>query len=230
MTELKQVEDVVLVAGHPRSGTSLACQVTETADVNFRQEMGEDAYNQGGYYEMEGVKEFSSKITREGMNEENAKELNEIATRLEELDKPRGIKLVHLPAVYYFLQILKQPKLVLIYRDPREVKSSLFRRGFASFPLSWAKNNNALLSLYQNIEQSILISYRSLLEKKEGIKSKFARLGLEIDFSPVKKDWKTQKTPRIGLSPLEKEVYDLLQELEVEDFNRERDLMDLEDI
>jgi len=230
MIELKQVEDVVLVAGHPRSGTSLACQVTETGGVNFKQEMGKDAYNKGGYYEMEGVKEFSSKITREGMNEDNAQQLNEIADRLEELKSPRGIKLVHLPAVYYFLQTLKEPKLVLIYRNPQEVKSSLFRRGFASFPLSWAKNNNALLSLYQNIEQSILISYRSLLEKKQGVKDKFARLDLDINFSPVKKDWKTQSTPQIGLSPLEKEVYEILQELEVEEFNSQEEVLDLEDI
>mgnify|MGYP006285209365 CR=1 FL=1 len=214
MAEMREVEDVVLVAGHPRSGTSLACQVTETAGVNFEKEMGEDAYNKGGYYEMEGVKEFSSKITREGMNKENTKKLNQVAKRLEKIESPRGIKLVHLPAVYYFNQIFKNPRMVLIYRDPREVKSSLFRRGFSSFPIPWGKNNNALLSLHQNYENSILISYKSLLKKKKSVKSKFSELDLDIDFSPVKSGWKTQETPEMGLSPKEKEVYSILRELE----------------
>lgn len=212
MSELEQVEDAVVVGGHPRSGTSLACQVTETSGVNFEQEMGEDAYNKGGYYEMEGVKEFSSKLTREGMNKENAEKLNEIAKRLKDLEKPRGIKLVHLPAIYYFNQIFKQPKLVLIYRNPLEVKSSLFRRGFSSFPIPWGKNNNALLSLYQNYENSILVSYKDILKKKESVKDKFASIGLNIDFSPVKSDWKTQESPKLGLSPKEERVYKILEE------------------
>lgn len=216
MIQMKEAEDVVIVGGHPRSGTSLASQVTETAGVNFEKEMGEDSYNKGGYYEMEGIKELSSKITRESMNEENAEELNKVADRLNNLDKPRGIKLVHLPAVYYFNQIFKAPKMVLIYRNPKEVKSSLFRRGFSNFPISWAENNNALLSLYQNYRNSILISFESLLKKEKSIKEKFKKLGLEIDFSPVESDWKTQEAPQIGLSQKEKEVYEILQNLEAE--------------
>lgn len=224
MSELKQVENVVIVGGHPRSGTSLACQVTETSGVNFEKEMREDSYNKGGYYEMEGVKEFSSKLVREGTNKENAEELNNIAERLNKLNEPRGIKLVHIPAIYYFNQVFKNPKLVLIYRDPKEVKSSMFRRGFSEFPIPWAENNNALLSLYQNYKNSILVSYKSILKKKNTVKKKFSSIGLDIDFSPVKSDWKTQESPKLGLSPKEKEVYEILEELK--SINSSKDSVD----
>ncbi|MFP4045835.1 MAG: hypothetical protein ACLFS3_02135 [Candidatus Aenigmatarchaeota archaeon] len=211
--ELKEVEDVVVVGGHPRSGTSLACQIVETGGVSFKKEMGEDYYNRRGYYEMEDAKELSSSLIRDEMTEENAGRLNRIAEKLEEQEGLKGIKIVHLPAIYYFNQIFKDPKFVFIYRDPREVKSSMFRRGFSEFPIPWAKNNNALLSLYQNHEDSVLVSYGDIVDRKNSVKRKMEKIGLEVDFSPVEKDWKTQRSPRLGLSPKEKEVYKILRRM-----------------
>ncbi|MFB6089396.1 MAG: sulfotransferase domain-containing protein [Candidatus Aenigmatarchaeota archaeon] len=213
MIELEEVDDVVLVGGHPRSGTSLACSLVESAGVNFKKEMGSDAYNRGGYYEMKDAKELSSHILKKGMTEENTKRLNKIAKKLKEMEAPRGLKLVHLPAIYYFNQIFNDPKMVFIYRDPREVKSSMFRRGFSEFPIAWAKNNNALLSLYQNYENSIIFSYEDALKKKDTLKDKFQRIGLDVDFSVVERDWRTQETPKLGLSQKEEEVYDILKEM-----------------
>jgi len=207
------VEDVVLVAGHPRSGTSLACQVAETAGVTFRKEMGKDAYNKGGYYEMKDAKELSSHILKNGMNKKNTKRLNKVAEKLREQEKPRGLKLVHMPAIPYFQQIMKEPKFVFIYRNPREVKSSMFRRGFSEFPVPWAKNNNALLSLHQDQEKSIVVSYEDIMKKKESVKQKFKEIDLDVDFSPVKEGWRTQKAPKLGLSEKEEKVYKILKEM-----------------
>lgn len=207
------VEDVVVVGGHPRSGTSLACQVAETAGVTFKKEMGKDAYNKAGYYEMKDAKELSSHLVKKGMNEENTERLNKITEKLREQEKPRGIKIVHILSIPYFQQVLKEPKFVFIYRDPREVKSSMFRRGFSEFPIPWAKNNNAVLSLLQDQEQSILISYEDIMKKKETVKQKFKELNLQIDFSPVKSGWRTQKSPRLGLSEKEEKVYKVLEEV-----------------
>ena len=210
------VEDAVIVAGHPRSGTSLACQIAETAGVTFRKEMGKDAYNKGGYYEMKDAKELSSHILKKGMNKENTERLNKVAEKLRKQEKPRGLKLVHITAVPYFQQILKEPRFIFIYRDPREVKSSMFRRGFSEFPVPWAKNNNALLSLLQDQKNSIVISYEDILSKKKSVKKKFGEIGLEINFSPVKSNWRTQKAPKLALSEKEEKVYKILKEMKEE--------------
>lgn len=89
----------------------------------------------------------------------------------------------------------------------------MFRRGFSEFPIPWAKNNNAVLALLQDQEQSILISYEDIMKKKEKLKQKFKSLDLDIDFSPVKSGWRTQKSPNLGLSEKEEKVYKILEEM-----------------
>jgi len=52
MVKPKILKDVVIVAGHPRSGTSLACQLVESAGVKFPSDFEGDEYNKSGYYEL----------------------------------------------------------------------------------------------------------------------------------------------------------------------------------
>ena len=63
----KETQPVVLqngifVAGHPRSGTSLACQLLESAGVQFPSDLGADEYNKEGYFELADAKELEKKL------------------------------------------------------------------------------------------------------------------------------------------------------------------------
>ena len=46
----------IFVAGHPRSGTSLACKLLESAGVHFPSDLSADHYNRDGYFELAEAK------------------------------------------------------------------------------------------------------------------------------------------------------------------------------
>ncbi len=63
----------IFVVGHPRSGTSLACQLVESAGVSFPSDLGADKYNIEGYIELADAKELEKKLIDKAITDENIK-------------------------------------------------------------------------------------------------------------------------------------------------------------
>jgi len=216
MTNPLALKKSVIVAGHPRSGTSLVCQLVESSGVEFPSDFEGDDYNKGGYYEMSLSKEVSKKLMKEAMTEENTEKMNDVVRRLNKIRGWSGLKLVRVPAIFFYRHIAENLKMVGVFRNPANVKASLFKRGIAEFPVTWAKNANALIAAYENIDQSILLSYESLLEGAQHVEQGFKKIGLDIDTSIIDTDQQTQKDSRVWVTAEENRIYDRLKKLEKE--------------
>ncbi|MBE0665971.1 MAG: hypothetical protein IH584_09105, partial [Candidatus Aminicenantes bacterium] len=127
-----------------------------------------------------------------------------------------GLKIVHMPALFFFRHIAKDKKIrvVFIFRNPADVKSSMFKRGISQFKLNWFDNNNALVAAHENMPKSIVISYEALIQGRPGLKKAFKKLGFNVDMSVIRKDEQTQKNSRIVLTADEQKLYKVLQKLE----------------
>lgn len=216
MTKPIALEKSVIVAGHPRSGTSLACQLVESGGVSFPSDFEGDQYNQAGYYEMEESKEVSKLLLKEAMTEENTEKMNAVIKRLNDKQGWSGLKLVRVPAIFFYRHVAKKIKMVGVFRKPSNVKASLFKRGISEFPLSWMKNVNALIAAYENIERSILISYESLLEEAPHVEEGFEKIEIDFDKTIIDSDQQTQQDSRVFVTEHERRLYEKLKELERE--------------
>lgn len=220
-TEKKEIRPIVLkngifVVGHPRSGTSLACQLLQSAGVEFPSDFGGDEYNKSGYFELETGKELEKKLIDKAMTEENVVELNKIVERLNGGTGLTGLKIVHVPALFFFRHIAKDKKMrvVFIFRHPADVKSSMYKRGISQFKLSWFDNNNALVAAHENMPKSIVISYEALIAGHPGIQRAFKKIGFNVDLGVIHRDEQTQKDSRIVLTDDEQRLYKVLKGLE----------------
>lgn len=220
-TERKEIRPIVLkngifVVGHPRSGTSLACQLLQSAGVEFPSDFGGDEYNKSGYFELETGKELEKKLIDKAMTEENVVELNKIVERLNSGTGLTGLKIVHVPALFFFRHIAKDKKMrvVFIFRHPADVKSSMYKRGISQFKLSWFDNNNALVAAHENMPKSIVISYEALIAGHPGIQRAFKKIGFNVDLGVIHRDEQTQKDSRIVLTDDEQRLYKVLKGLE----------------
>ncbi|MCP5049652.1 MAG: hypothetical protein GY940_20955 [bacterium] len=208
------LQNGIFVAGHPRSGTSLACKLLESAGVNFPSDFGADQYNKDGYFELADAKELEKKLIEKAMTEENITELNKVVKLLNETKGLTGLKIVHIPSLFFYRHIAKNIRVVFIYRNPADVQSSMLRRGIAQFKLDWFENNNALIAAHENIPKSIVISYESLMEGKAGTAKAFKKLGFTIDPAVIKKGHRTQENSGIILTENETRLYNYLKKLE----------------
>ena len=217
----KEIRPIVLkngifVVGHPRSGTSLACQLLKTAGVEFPSDFGGDEYNKAGYFELETGKELEKRLIDKAMTEENVVELNKIVERLNGGTGLTGLKIVHVPALFFFRHIAKDKKIrvVFIFRHPADVRSSMYKRGISQFKLSWFDNNNALVAAHENIPKSIVVSYEALIARHAGIRKAFKKIGFNVDMGVIRKEEQTQKGSRIVLTADEQRLYRVLRRLE----------------
>jgi len=204
----------IIVAGHPRSGTSLACQLVESAGVTFPSDLGADNYNKEGYFEMADAKELEKSLIEEAMTEKNILQLNKIVKSLNSTSGLTGLKIVHIPALFFYSHIAKNLRVVFIFRNPSDVKASMYRRGISQFKLDWFENNNALIAAHENIPKSIVISYESIIEGKESVRKGFKKLGLNVNLDVMKKGHRTQENSGIILTEDESRIYKYLQKLE----------------
>ena len=212
----KVLKNGILVVGHPRSGTSLACQLLESAGVRFLSDLGADQYNKAGYFELEQAKELEKKLLEKAMTDETITELNHVVDRLNNIEGLSGLKIVHIPALFFYRHIAKNIRVVFVFRNPADAKSSMLRRGISQFKLNWFDNNNALIAAHENMPKSIVVSYESLLAKREGILRAFKKIGLTVDLNRIRETERTQKNSRIVLTTDEEKLYRLLQKLEKE--------------
>lgn len=219
MVKAKVLKRSVIVGGHPRSGTSLACQLVESAGVSFPSDFEGDDYNQKGYYEMEISKKVSKGLMEEAMTEENTNRMNEVVERLNRVSGWSGLKLVRVPAVFFYRHVAKDLKFLGVFRHPGDVKASLFKRGIGEFPLDWVKNNNAIIAAYENISPSAIMSYESLLNRSDHVKEGFDKLGLSVNFDLIDKNMQTQERSGLYLTEDERSMYEKLKELEKESCN-----------
>jgi hypothetical protein len=215
----KEVNPVILqngifVAGHPRSGTSLACQLLESAGVRFLSDLGADEYNKDGYYELFMAKELEKKLIEKAMTDENITELNQVIRKLNSTSGLSGLKIVHIPSIFFYRHIAKNMRVVFIFRNPSDTKSSMLRRGISQFKLSWFDNNNALIAAHENIPKSIVISYDSLMEGNPRVARAFKKLGFNVNMATIKKGYQTQKNSQLVLNASEEKLYNLLKKLE----------------
>lgn len=208
------LQNGIFVAGHPRSGTSLACQLLVTAGVGFPSDIGADQYNKEGYFELSSAKELEKKLIEEAMTDNNVRELNEVIRRLNGEDGLTGLKIVHIPSLLFYRHLAKKMRVVFIYRHPADVKSSMLRRGISQFKLDWFENNNALIAAHENIKKSIVISYESLMARKNHLIHGFKKLGFSINLDVIKAEHRTQSNSRMILSDGERRLYKYLQKLE----------------
>jgi hypothetical protein len=210
----KVLKNGIFVVGHPRIGTSLACQLLKSAGVDFPSDFGADEYNKSGYFELELGKELEKKLLDKAMTEENIIEVNKIVERLNNAPGLSGLKIVHIPALFFFRHLAKNIRVVFIFRNPADVKSSMLRRGISQFKLNWFENNNALVAGYENIPKSIVISYEALLQGHPGIKKAFKKLGFNVDMSVIRKEEQTQKGSKLVLNQDEQKLLKVLKKLE----------------
>ncbi len=208
----------IFVAGHPRSGTSLACQLLQSAGVEFPSDFGGDEYNKAGYFELETGKELEKKLIDKAMTDENVAELNKIVERLNGGTGLTGLKIVHVPALFFFRHIAKDKKIraVFIFRHPADTKASMYKRGISQFKLSWFDNNNALVAAHENIPKSIVISYEALIAGHSGVNRAFKKIGFSVDMAVIRREEQTQKGSRIVLTADEERLYKVLKMLERE--------------
>jgi hypothetical protein len=214
----KVLKNGILVVGHPRSGTSLACQLLKSAGVQFPSDFGADEYNKSGYFELELGKELEKKLIDKAMTEENIVAMNQIVERLNNAPGLSGLKIVHIPALFFFRHIAKNLRVVFIFRNPADIKSSMLRRGISQFKLSWFENNNALVAARENIPKSIVISYEALLRGHPGIQKAFKKLGFNVDMKVIRKEEQTQKNSQIVLTADEQRLFKLLKRLEKDSY------------
>lgn len=212
------LQNGIFVVGHPRSGTSLACKLLESAGVNFPSDIGADQYNKEGYFELSRAKELEKSLIDHAMTEKNIIEMNKIVKLLNETKGLTGLKIVHIPSVFFYRHISKNIRVVFIFRNPADVKASTLRRGISTFKLSWFENNNALIAAHENIPKSIVISYDTLMEGKKDIKKAFKKLGFTVKTEVIKKGHRTQENSGIILTENEKRLYQYLKKLEKETF------------
>ena len=217
----KEIRPIVLkngifVVGHPRSGTSLACQLLKSAGVDFPSDFGGDEYNKSGYFELETGKELEKKLIDKAMTEDNVVEMNKIVERLNGGAGLSGLKIVHVPALFFFRHIAKDKKIrvVFIFRHPADVRSSMYKRGISQFKLSWFDNNNALVAAHENIPKSIVVSYEAMIAGRPGIQRAFKKIGFNVDMGVIRKEEQTQKGSRIVLTADEQRLYRVLRRLE----------------
>jgi hypothetical protein len=217
----KVLKNGIFVVGHPRSGTSLACQLLKSAGVDFPSDFGGDEYNKSGYFELELGKELEKKLIDKAMTEENVVELNKIVERLNSGGGLTGLKIVHVPALFFFRHIAKDKKIrvVFIFRNPADTRSSMYKRGISQFKLSWFDNNNALIAAHENIPKSIVVSYEALIGRHLRVKRAFKKLGFNVDMNVIRKEEQTQRNSRIVLSADEKRLYKELKKLEKKSFS-----------
>jgi len=204
----------IIVAGHPRSGTSLTCRLVESAGVHFPSDIGADDYNKDGYFEISTAKELEKKLIEHAMTEENIEEMNKVVRQLNDTEGLTGLKIVHIPSLFFYRHIAKNLRVVFVFRNPADAKSSMLRRGISQFKLSWFDNNNALIAAHENIPKSIVVSYESIMEGKPGIKKAFKKLGFNIDTNVIKKSHRTQENSRLIVTDDEMRVYKYLKKLE----------------
>lgn len=216
MVDAVMLQKSVIVAGHPRSGTSLACQLLTSGGVEFPSDFEGDDYNRAGYFELEESKDLSKRLIDEAMTPENTEDMNTLVRRLNDIEGFSGLKIVRIPALFFYRHIAKDLKVVFVFRRPENVKASLLKRGISGFPISWIDNNNALIAGYENIEESIIVSYESLLAQESHVESGFEKLGLSVDMSIVSRDQQTQKNSDVFVPQDERDMYDHLRDLERE--------------
>jgi hypothetical protein len=204
----------IVVAGHPRSGTSLTCRLVETAGVTFPSDIESDNYNKDGYFELTTAKELEKNLIDHAMTDENIREMNEVVKLLNETKGLTGLKIVHIPSLFFYKHIAKNLRVVFVFRNPSDSKSSMLRRGISQFKLSWFDNNNAIIAAHENIPKSIVVSYESIIEGKPGIKKAFQKLGFKVDLSVVKKSHRTQENSQMIAAADEIQLYNYLKKLE----------------
>ncbi|MFC2155914.1 hypothetical protein ACFLRB_05445, partial [Acidobacteriota bacterium] len=139
---------------------------------------------------------------------------NKVVKTLNETEGLSGLKIVHIPSIFYYRHIAKNIRAVFIFRNPADVKSSIYRRGISRFKLDWFDNNNVLIAAYENIPKSIVISYDSLIRGKEGIKKAFMKLGFKVNMDVIKREHQTQKNSKIIITREEMRLYKYLKQLE----------------
>jgi hypothetical protein len=214
----KVLKNSIIVNGHPRSGTSITCQLVESAGVHFPSDYEGDEYNESGYYELEISKDLSKKLIQKAMTIKNTIKMNQVIEKLNKEEGTSGLKLVRIPAIFFYRHVAQNLKAVFIFRNPADVKASMLRRGISSFEPDWFTNNNALIAAYENIEDSILLSYETLLSDKDKVKNLFQKIGLNIDISLIKTGQRSQKHSNIVLEERELKLYEKLKELEAQNF------------
>jgi len=210
----KVLQNGIFVVGHPRSGTSLACQLLESSGVRFLSDLKADEYNKSGYFELETAKELEKKLLDKAMVDENIVELNKVVDRLNSGSALTGLKIVHIPAIFFYRHITKNLRVVFVFRHPADAKASMLRRGISTFKLSWLENNNALVAAWENIPKSIVIGYESLIAGRPFIAKAFRKLGFNVNIDVIKKDEQSQKNSRIPLTAEELALYRVLKKIE----------------
>jgi hypothetical protein len=224
MKKEKTVEEItpivlqngIIVAGHPRSGTSITCKLVESASVQFPSDIESDEYNKDGYYELSSAKELEKNLIEKAMTNENIVEMNKIIKLLNQTKGLTGLKIVHIPSIFFYRHLAKKLRVIFVFRNPADVKSSMLRRGISQFKLSWFENNNALIAAHENIPKSIVISYESIIAGKISIKKTFKKLGFNVDMSTINKSHQTQKNSKMIITAEEAKLYKYLKKLEKE--------------
>lgn len=209
----------IVVAGHPRSGTSLTCKLLESAGVIFPSDIEADNYNKDGYFELANAKELEKNLIEHAMTDKNCLEMNKIVRTLNDAKGLTGLKIVHIPALFFYKHIAKNLRVVFVFRDPADTQSSMLRRGISSFKLDWFRNNNAMIAAHENIEKSIILSYETLLEGNPAIKKAFKKIGFNVDLSVIKKEHRTQENSHMIVTREEMKLFKYLKKLERKSLN-----------
>lgn len=206
----------VFAIGHPRSGTSVSCQLLETADdVEWLTNTGSDADQKFGYYEYGPFLSQSVNFLQEQWDITQADQVNSVLQTMDKLSYNPGCKLLHPHSWYNWKQFFQEDsKNLLIFREPQLSRKSIWQHKL-NWPFDWYTTCNVQIGIYEDAENALLVRFKRLMQEPEKVADKVKEeLDLEVDPGIVDQDEWHQKSSETIVGNLEEMVFDKLCELE----------------
>lgn len=209
----------VFAIGHPRSGTSVSCQLLNTSDeVEWLTNTGEGPDNPYGFYEYGPFLEQSVSFIQQQWDITQAEEVNGVLQTMRHLENLPGTKILHAHSWYNWKQFFDGTKNLLIFRHPCNARKSLWNHRL-NWPIDWYTTGNVQIGIYEDAENAVLVRFKRLMQEPERVTDLIEdELGLEVDPGVVDADeWHQKETDTI-VGNLESMVFDTLCELEKEQY------------
>ncbi len=184
-------EDVIIVLGMPRSGTSIASRLVQACGVYFGEEAWmrpADSRNEDGFLELHEINQLDDRLVEEsgfkthlfaepwlGLRAVPGMRLRRLVTRyrmqriLSALTQKQPWGLKQTPFTFYWWrQYVPKARIIAIYREPRSCADSIhrtFNRFTFGQALEWWTRGNTELLYHLSRNESLLIKLEDLLDQ-----------------------------------------------------------------
>lgn len=219
VSKVERLDEAVFVIGHPRSGTSVSCQLLASSDdVTWMNKTGSNDDNPYGYYEYKPFLQESVRFIQETFDVSRLNKIQELLNNFEELSNPPGLKMLHAHSWYNWKDFFHETKNLIIFRHPSRCRKSNWKHKL-NWPIDWHSTNNAIISVFEDADNAVLISLECLMKHTEAVADLIEEdLGLEVDPNVVDVDEYNVKETNVVAGDLEMIVYERLKEIEENQF------------